>query len=136
MLFRSPIYTTYEFTGNGNITETTSEITTGPYLAGNGSSTSTANNNYVSTIGAMLGGILPVENYTSEEELYVTNYIIGFTASVSDTAINYIASATNTPTERIYRASSGDDLALSFSEIQLSITNDTWHYLGPQLVGQ
>lgn len=131
-----PVYTTYEFTGNGNITENTTAITTGPYLAGNGSSTSTANNNYVSTIGAMLGGILPVENYNLPDDLYVTNYIIGFTASVSDTAINYIASATNTPTERIYRASSGDDLALSFSEIQLSITNDTWHYLGPQLVGQ
>jgi len=131
-----PIYETQFFTDNGNITENTSTIYTGPYLGGNGSSTSTSNNNYVATIGAMLGGILPVNNYTGTDELFVTNYIIGFTASVSDTAINFIASSTNTPTERIYRASSGDDLALSFSEIQLSITNDTWHYVGPKLVGE
>jgi len=129
-----PIYETEFFTADGNITENTSEIYTGGYLGGNGSSTSTSNNNYVAAIGTMLGGILPVNNYTGDEDLTVTNYIIGFTASVSDTAINFIASSTNTPTERIYRASSGDDLALSFSEIQLSITNDTWHYLGPRLV--
>ena len=128
-----PVYTKYPYTGEGNIVEDTDDIITGPYLAGNGSSTSTADNQYVTLMGNMLGGILPVVNYT-EEDLYVTNYIIGFTASVSDTAINYIANATSTPAERIYRAASGDDLALSFSEIQLSITNDTWHYLGPKLV--
>jgi len=130
-----PTYETQFFTDNGNITESTSTIYTGPYLGGNGSSTSTTNNNYVAAIGAMLGGVLPVNNYTGDE-LYVTNYIIGFTSSVSDSAINFIATSTDTPTERIYRASSGDDLALSFTEIQLSITNDTWHFLGPSLVGE
>ena len=131
-----PVYRVDQFIGNGNITESTTAIYPGAYLAGNGQDTSNSNNQYVSTIGAMLGGVLPVQNYTLEDDLYVTNYIIGFTASVSDTAINFIATSTNTPVERIYRASSGDDLALSFSEIQLSITNDTWHYLGPKLVQQ
>lgn len=132
-----PVYAnpTPFFIADGNITETRTRSYTNPYLGGTGSNTADRDNGYVTTIGAMLGGVLPVQNYTLEDELYVKNYIIGF-AGVNKTAINYLANATNTPTERVYEASDGDGLALSFSEIQLSITNDTWHYLGPKLVGE
>lgn len=129
-----PVYESQFYTGDGSIVESTTAIFPDPYLAGNGNSTTTEDNGYVAAIGAMLGGVLPVSGYDFEE-LYVTNYIIGFTASVSDTAINFIAESTNTPEERIYRAADGDDLALTFTDIQMSITNDTWHYLGPNLVG-
>ena len=128
-----PVYIRDYYTADGNISESTNSTYPDPFLGGNGQDTSDENNEYVSIIGDMLGGVLPINNYT-EEELYVTNYIIGFTGSVSNAAINYIATSTNTPTERIYMAADGDSLALSFSEIQLSITNDTWHYLGPKLV--
>ncbi|MBV1708379.1 MAG: VWA domain-containing protein [Erysipelothrix sp.] len=129
-----PVYSTAYYSGDGDISESTSPTTSTPFVAGNGNSTSTEDNEYVALIGAMLGGALPVNNYNENEQLFVTNYIIGFTAGVSDAAINFIAASTNTPTARIYRAADGDELALSFSEIQLSITNDTWHYLGPSLV--
>lgn len=129
-----PVYTAALFSGDGNTSESTSPSTSTPYIAGSGNSTSALDNDYIALIGQMLSGAMPVQNYNENEQLFVTNYVIGFTADVSDAAINFIATSTNTPTSRVYRAADGDQLALSFTEIQLSITNDTWHYLGPKLV--
>ena len=131
-----PVFSTESYTGDGAIIEsdTPSGGPAGVYYQrdGDGSATSQAEKDYVALIGSMLGGVLPVIGH--DEELTVTNYIIGFTEGVSEESIYHIADSTNTPDERVYFASSGDDLALSFSDIQLSITNDTWHYLGPKLV--
>jgi hypothetical protein len=80
----------------------------------------------------MLGGVLPVTGH--DEELTVTSYVIGFTDGISQEVVYDIAGTMSVPDERVYFANDGDSLSLSFSDIQLSITNDTWHYLGPKLV--
>ena len=137
-----PAYAWKYFLGDGNITESKASPSltapAGQYIAGAGDSTSAEDNTYVTNVGAMLAGVLPVTGYDEDEDVTVTNYIIGFTAGVSQTSIYHIATATNTPkvppNSRVFFASTGDDLALSFSEISTSITNDTWHYLGPKLV--
>lgn len=88
----------------------------------NSSSTTNANN-YVNTTGAMI----------SDDEMF-TNYLIAFSNDVEASEIQLIANATNTPEERQFWAADDNQLGLSFTDIQLSITNDLWHFLGPNLV--
>jgi hypothetical protein len=52
---------------------------------------------------------------------------------VNQSEITYIATSTGTPTNRVFFATNADQLGLSFTEIQMSITNDLWHFLGPKL---
>jgi hypothetical protein len=79
-------------------------------------------NRYVTLMGAKLS---PVD--------FSTNYLVAFAVDVNQTEITYIANATATPTQRVFFATSADQLGLSFTEIQMSITNDLWHFLGPKL---
>ena len=131
-----PVFSREHFTGDGNINLKTPP-TNGPAGAyfesdGSGMNTSPTEWDYVETIGAMLGGVLPVTGH--DEELTVTSYVIGFTEGISQEVVYDIAGTMSVPDERVYFANDGDSLSLSFSDIQLSITNDTWHYLGPKLV--
>lgn len=79
-------------------------------------------NDYVS----LMGGKLIDPNF-------VSNYVISFAKSALPTQIAFIATATNTPEQRVFYASDADQLGLSFTEIQMSITNDLWQFLGPKL---
>jgi prepilin-type N-terminal cleavage/methylation domain-containing protein len=64
---------------------------------------------------------------------FVTNYLVSFATDVSATQITFIADATQTPSQRVYYATDANQLGLSFTEIQMSITNDLWQFLGPKL---
>ncbi len=64
---------------------------------------------------------------------FVTNYLVAFARDVSQSEITFIANAANIPNERVFYATDADQLGLSFTEIQMSITNDLWHFLGPKL---
>jgi len=64
---------------------------------------------------------------------FVSNYLISFATDVSASQITFIANSTNLPASRIYYATDADQLGLSFTEIQMSITNDLWQFLGPKL---
>ena len=131
-----PVFSSSHFTADGNIQEKYPPANgpAGIYYESDGSGTNTSATewDYVETIGAMLGGILPVTGH--DEELTVTSYVIGFTEGISQEVVYDIAGTMNVPDERVYFANDEDSLSLSFSDIQLSITNDTWHYLGPKLV--
>jgi len=82
----------------------------------------TTANNYVALMGANLS-----------DPDFATNYVVSFASNVSASQITYIADSTATPTERIYYATDADSLGLSFTEIQMSITNELWRFLGPRL---
>lgn len=131
-----PVFSSSHFTGDGNIQEKYPPANgpAGIYYESDGSGTNTSATEweYVETIGAMLGGILPVTGH--DDELTVTSYVIGFTDGIAEDVVYDIAGTMNVPDERVYFADDEDSLSLSFSDIQLSITNDTWHYLGPKLV--
>src|SRR5690606_38586563 len=96
-----------------------------PYTTGLGNSRDPNGLTYIQKVGAL--GLNNADNYT--------NYIIGFTSDVSIQVIEDIRLATNTATDRVFSAGDADELGLTFTNIQMSITNDTWHYLGPKLVG-
>ncbi len=64
---------------------------------------------------------------------FVSNYLVSFATDVSASQITFIANATNIPTQRVFYATNADQLGLSFTEIQMSITNDLWQFLGPKL---
>lgn len=90
------------------------------YYKGSGSA---PGNNYVQATGALI----------SDDEMF-TNYFIAFSNSVDTNEITLIANSTNTPSDRVFLAGDDEQLGLSFTDIQLSITNDLWHFLGPKLV--
>jgi len=79
-------------------------------------------NGYVSLMGAKLS-----------DPDFTTNYMVSFAMSKTTSPIGFIAAATATPEERIYYATDADSLGLSFTEIQMSITNELWRFLGPKL---
>lgn len=79
-------------------------------------------NGYVSLMGAKLS-----------DPDFTTNYMVSFAMSKTTSPIGFIAAATATPDERIYYATDADSLGLSFTEIQMSITNELWRFLGPKL---
>lgn len=95
-----------------------------PYTAGSGGSVDSSGLEYIQRVSSL--GLNNQANYT--------NYIIGFTSDVSLQIIEDIRSATNTDPTRVFSASDAEELGLTFTNIQMSITNDTWHYLGPKLV--
>lgn len=64
---------------------------------------------------------------------FVTNYIVAFAPDVSASEIVFLSNATGTPDEKVFFATDADQLGLSFTEIQMQITNDLWHFLGPKL---
>lgn len=112
------------YTGSSGINDceftSTATTCTPGYVSGNdGNSTA---NNYVALMGAKLN-----------DPDFVSNYVVSFASNVTASQITFIAGATNTPTERIYYATDADSLGLSFTEIQMSITNELWRFLGPKL---
>jgi prepilin-type N-terminal cleavage/methylation domain-containing protein len=102
----------------GNCTFTSSSTNCTPGFV---SSTSAAYE-YVGLMGA----------YISNPD-FVSNYLVSFATDVSASQITFLADATQTPTQRVYYATDADQLGLSFTEIQMSITNDLWQFLGPKL---
>lgn len=110
---------------NCRFTPTTSSCTPG-YVSGNDGNQEA--NGYVT----LMGGKLSPSDFS-------TNYLISFAMGTKNssnaitTAINFIGDATATPDERIYYAADADSLGLSFTEIQMSITNELWRFLGPKL---
>ena len=64
---------------------------------------------------------------------FVSNYLVSFAMSKTTSQISYIATATATTDDRIYYATDADTLGLSFTEIQMSINNELWRFLGPKL---
>lgn len=96
----------------------------GNYVFGHGSNLDSIGLTYIQQVADL--GL----NNNSE----YTNFIIAFTESVSVNAINNIKAALNVDSSRVFSAKSEAELGMSFTNIQTSITNDTWHYLGPKLV--
>lgn len=67
------------------------------------------------------------------DDAFVTNYVVSFAKDVSVSQIVYLAESTNTPDSRVFTATDATQLGLSFTNIQMSITNDLWQFLGPKL---
>lgn len=109
----------YRESDEGNVTTVSR-----PYVVGlNGSSIDPKAKTYIDQVGAL--GLNNIDRYT--------NYIIGFTPSVSSDALQNIRIALGTDPSRVFTAADADELGLAFTNIKTSITNDTWHYLGPRL---
>jgi len=85
------------------------------------SSTNQANA-YVALMGAHLS-----------DDDFVTNYVVSFATDVSASEIVFLADSTATPDDRVFYATDATQLGLSFTNIQMSITNDLWQFLGPKL---
>ena len=64
-----------------------------------------------------------------------TNYLIGFSPDVTVSVMDKIQNALNVHDTRRFHANDQQALGLAFTEIKTSIINDTWHYLGPRLIG-
>lgn len=94
-----------------------------PYIIGNGANLDTNAGYYIEDVAAL--GLNNLDNYN--------NFVIGFTPSLSGTAFNLLTTALNVDESRQFKAADADQLGLAFTNIQTSITNDTWHYLGPRL---
>ena len=95
----------------------------GQYVFGRGGDLDSIARNYITEVSNL--GLNNNENFT--------NYVIRFTSGASLTAINNILSDLNVDASRYFSAETEAELGLSFTNIQTSITNDTWHYLGPRL---
>lgn len=109
----------YRESDEGNVTTVNR-----PYVVGlNGNSIDPKAKTYIDQVGAL--GLNNIDRYT--------NYIIGFTPSVSGDALQNIRIALGTDPSRVFTAADADELGLAFTNIKTSITNDTWHYLGPRL---
>lgn len=95
----------------------------GTYAFGHGANLDPVGLEYIQAVSNL--GLNNNEDYT--------NYIIRFTSGASQTAINNLQAALNVDSTRMFSASNENELGMSFTNIQTSITNDTWHYLGPRL---
>jgi len=125
--------------------EDTNGKTAGIYINGSGNYTSTSDTDYIKNVGKLYCGLTPptTDVCLKTDTWIATSYIIAFAQGGSDTSfptsIITLANSTNTPIPtsevegRVFSANSEDELSLKFTNIQLSITNDTWHYLGPNL---
>lgn len=111
----------YYYEENGTINNCTFTSSSNNCTPGYVSSTNAADE-YVDLMG---------ENLSDPD--FVTNYLVSFATDISTNDIDFIANATQTPTQRVYYATNADELGLSFTEIQMSITNDLWQFLGPKL---
>lgn len=87
---------------------------------------------YVSNTSHAYDYVALIGQYLSNPD-FVTNYLVSFATDVSQSQITFLADATNIPNQRVYYATDADQLGLSFTDIQMSITNDLWHFLGPKL---
>jgi prepilin-type N-terminal cleavage/methylation domain-containing protein len=87
------------------------------------SDNTSVSNGYV----ALMGDNLSDPDFTS-------NYVISFAEGINSNIL-FIADSTNTPNDEdhIFDATSADSLGLSFTQIQMSITNELWRFLGPKL---
>lgn len=112
-------YTDNATVENCSFTPTSTDCTPG-YDSGNDGNADA--NGYVSLMGAKLS-----------DPDFTSNYMVSFAMSKTTSPIGFIAAATATPEERIYYATDADSLGLSFTEIQMSITNELWRFLGPKL---
>jgi len=90
--------------------------------------TNTWNSSVADSYVALMGANLSDPDFTS-------NYVISFAEDTTPSQIVFIADSTNTPNDadHIYAATSADELGLSFTQIQMSITNELWRFLGPKL---
>ncbi|NTW96044.1 MAG: VWA domain-containing protein [Erysipelotrichaceae bacterium] len=106
-----------------NCTFTPTQTTCTPGYVTNTSNSSLADN-YVALMGANLS-----------DPDFTSNYVISFARDTTPSQIVFIADSTNTPNDadHIYAATSADELGLSFTQIQMSITNELWRFLGPKL---
>ena len=95
----------------------------GTYVFGRGGNLDSLARNYITAVANL--GLNNTENFTS--------YLIRFTTGATQTAIRNILTDLNIPDSRLFEATNETELGLSFTNIQTSITNDTWHYLGPRL---
>lgn len=93
------------------------------YVTGNGGSEDSRALEYIRSIGTLGLG----------ENSKYTNYFIGFTPDVETRVINNIRDALNMSDDNVFSAANADELGVTFTNIQTSITNDTWHYMGPKL---
>jgi hypothetical protein len=107
----------------GNCTFTPTQTTCTP-----GYVTNTSNSSLADSYVALMGANLSDPDFTS-------NYVISFARDTTPSQIVFIADSTNTPNDadHIYAATSADELGLSFTQIQMSITNELWRFLGPKL---
>lgn len=64
---------------------------------------------------------------------FATNYLISFASGSTAEGITNVKNALSVPDSRYFDAQSSEALELSFTEIQMQITNDLWHFLGPKL---
>lgn len=137
--------TTYDrsyFLGNGNILNTTlnsdgwtwfqqgyeednnTNVSKPTYVVGfDGRSLDPRAKTYIDLVGGL--GL-------NNNDRYI-NYIIGFTPSISGTALLNIQNALSIDPSRAFTADNADELGLAFTNIKTSITNDSWHYMGPRL---
>lgn len=90
--------------------------------------TNTYSSNLSDNYVALMGANLSDPDFTS-------NYVISFAEDTTPSQILFIAESTNTPNDadHIYAATSAEGLGLSFTQIQMSITNELWRFLGPKL---
>lgn len=114
-------WSSYYYDGTGTINDCDFTSTSTSCTPGEVSGTSHANT-YVGLMG----------DHLSDDD-FVTNYVVSFAVDVSEDQIIFLAESTNTPDSRVYYATDATQLGLSFTEIQMSITNDLWQFLGPRL---
>lgn len=87
---------------------------------------------YVNSISQANTYVDLMGEYLSNHD-FVSNYLVSFATDVSQSQIVYIATSTNIPDARVFYATNASQLGLSFTEIQMAITNDLWQILGPKL---
>jgi hypothetical protein len=114
-------YTSHYYTADGRINNCSYTSTSTSCTPGYVSSSSYANE-YVAIEG----------EYISDPD-FTTNYVVAFATDVGAEQITFIADSTNTAESRVFFATDASQLGLSFTEIQLSITNELWQFLGPKL---
>lgn len=114
-------WTSYYYDGTGAINDCDFTSTSTTCTPGEVSGTNQANA-YVDLMGEHL----------SDDE-FVTNYVVSFATDVSASQIVFLADSTATPDDRVFYATDATQLGLSFTNIQMSITNDLWQFLGPKL---
>ena len=97
----------------------------GAVVDGRGNTRDTSALTYIQRVAQL--GLNRVDDYT--------NYLIGFSPDASTVAMDNIQSALRIHNDNRFHAYDDDELGLAFTQIKTSIVNDTWHYVGPKLIG-
>ncbi len=107
--------------GDGDVSSIPGGSTAGTWHTN--TSDTTLSRQYVTNMGA----------YLTDPD-FVTNYLISFAKGPTTNGITNVKNALSVPDSKYFDAQSSEALELSFTEIQMQITNDLWHFLGPKLV--